>query len=111
MTNVTASARGLTPAQVEGFITSGFVRLDHAFPRELADAARAILWKASGCSPNDPATWTRPWSAEVLWKKTTGPIFEHACHEGNYSLFNILSGARAGEKRAAEEAAKKEPPK
>jgi hypothetical protein len=60
---------------------------------------------------DDPATWTRPWSAEVPWKKTTGPIFEHACHEGNYSLYNILSGARAGEKRAAEEAEKKGPSK
>jgi hypothetical protein len=55
----------------------------------------------------DPATWTRPWSAEVLWKKTIGPIFEHACHEGNYGLYNTLAGARAEEKRAAEEPAKK----
>jgi hypothetical protein len=59
----------------------------------------------------DPATWTRPWSAEVPWKKTTGPIFEHACHEGNYGLYNTLAGARAEEKRAAEEAAKKKSPK
>ena len=56
---------------------------------------------------DDPSTWTRPWSAEVLWQKTTGPIFEHACHEGNYGLYNTLSGARAEEKRTAEEAAKK----
>jgi len=56
---------------------------------------------------DDPATWTRPWSAEVPWKKTVGPIFEHACHEGNYGLANTLAGARAEEKRAAEEAAKK----
>ena len=55
----------------------------------------------------DPSTWTRPWSAEVPWKKTIGPIFEHACHEGNYGLSNTLSGARAEEKRAAEETAKK----
>ena len=57
----------------------------------------------------DPSTWTRPWSAEVPWKKTIGPIFEHACHEGNYGLGNILAGARAEEKRAAEEGAKKAP--
>jgi len=55
---------------------------------------------------DDPGTWTRPWSAEMPMKKTIGPIFEHACHEGNYSLSNILAGARAEEKRA-EEAAKK----
>ena len=55
---------------------------------------------------DDPATWARPWSAELPMKKTIGPIFEHACHEGNYGLFNILAGTRAEEKRA-EEAAKK----
>ena len=53
---------------------------------------------------DDPSTWTRPWSAEVPWAKTIGPLFEHACHEGNYGLANILAGARAEEKRAAEAA-------
>jgi hypothetical protein len=55
---------------------------------------------------DDPTTWTRPWSAEVPWAKTVGPLFEHACHEGNYGLGNILAGARVEEKRAAEAAAK-----
>lgn len=55
----------------------------------------------------DPGTWTKPWSAELAMKKTVGPIFEHACHEGNYGLANTLAGARAEEKRAAEGAAKK----
>jgi hypothetical protein len=53
---------------------------------------------------DDPSTWTKPWSAEVPWAKTIGPLFEHACHEGNYGLANILAGARAEEKRAAEAA-------
>jgi hypothetical protein len=48
---------------------------------------------------NDPATWTRPWTAAILMQKIPGPLFEYACHEGNYSMFNILSGARAAEKR------------
>jgi hypothetical protein len=51
---------------------------------------------------DDPATWARSWSAEMPMKKTIGPIFEHACHEGNYSAYNILAGARADEKRSAE---------
>ncbi|MBI1786079.1 MAG: hypothetical protein HYR60_00735 [Acidobacteria bacterium] len=55
---------------------------------------------------DDPATWTRPWSAAIPMRKTEGPMFEYACHEGNYGMFNMLAGARAGEK-AAEEAAKK----
>ena len=54
---------------------------------------------------DDPATWTRPWSAELLMKRTIGPLFEHACHEGNYGLTNTLAGARLEDKRA-EEAAK-----
>jgi hypothetical protein len=55
----------------------------------------------------DESTWTRPWSAEAPMVKTQGPIFEHACHEGNYGLYNTLVGARLEEQRAAEEAAKK----
>ena len=53
----------------------------------------------------DPATWARPWKAELPMVKTQGPIFEYACHEGNYGMANILRGARAQE-QAAEEAAK-----
>jgi hypothetical protein len=55
----------------------------------------------------DPGTWERPWSAELPMMKTDGPIFEHACHEGNYSMLNALAGARLDEKRRAEEALKK----
>jgi hypothetical protein len=77
------------------------MRLTERFTRVDADTIRYQF------TVDDPATWTRPWSAEVLWKKTKGPLFEHACHEGNYGLANTLSGARAEEKRAAEEAAKK----
>ena len=56
----------------------------------------------------DESTWVRPWSAELPMTKTIGPIFEHACHEGNYGLYNTLVGARLEEKKAAEAAAKKE---
>ena len=50
---------------------------------------------------NDPATFTRPWSAEVPMRKTDAYLYEYACHEGNYSLQGILSGARAAEREAA----------
>lgn len=56
----TPAVDSLSPAQIEQFITSGFVRLDEAFPRTLADEARAILWRATGRDPDDPATWTQP---------------------------------------------------
>ena len=52
---------------------------------------------------DDPATWTRPWSAALPMKRTIGPVWEHACHEGNYGLYNTLAGARAEEKRAVGE--------
>ena len=41
-----------------------------------------------------PETWDQPWTAETAWSKVDGPIFEYACHEGNYSLRNTLHGAR-----------------
>jgi hypothetical protein len=47
----------------------------------------------------DPATWTRPWTAELPMVAMQGPIFEHACHEGNYGLYNTLAAARAEEKK------------
>jgi hypothetical protein len=56
---------------------------------------------------DDETTWTKPWTAILPLKKSIGPIFEHACHEGNYGVRNTLAGARAEEKRAAEAAAKK----
>jgi len=56
---------------------------------------------------HDPSTWEIPWTAEMPFVKIDGPIFEHACHEGNYGIANTLAGARAEEKRAAEAAAKK----
>ena len=55
---------------------------------------------------DDPTTWTKPWTAVVPMRKTDDPIYEYACHEGNYALAGILGGARADEK-AAQEAAKK----
>jgi hypothetical protein len=55
---------------------------------------------------HDLTTFTKPWTAAIPMTKSDGPIFEYACHEGNYSMLNILRGARAEEK-AAEEALQK----
>jgi hypothetical protein len=52
----------------------------------------------------DPTTWDRAWTGEYPWVATDEKLYEYACHEGNYSLANMLRGARAKEK---EEAAKK----
>jgi hypothetical protein len=49
----------------------------------------------------DPDAFTKPWSAQVPMQKFEGPLFEYACHEGNYGMTNLLAGARAEEKAAA----------
>jgi hypothetical protein len=49
----------------------------------------------------DSATWTKPFTAQVPMVKTTEPLYEYACHEGNYGMTGILAGARAGEKSAS----------
>jgi hypothetical protein len=54
---------------------------------------------------DDPTVWTKPWTASVPMTKTEELIYEYACHEGNYGMLGILSGARA-EDKAAEEKAK-----
>jgi hypothetical protein len=46
---------------------------------------------------DDPTAFTRPWKGELTMARTSGPIYEYACHEGNYALPNLLSGFRAGE--------------
>jgi hypothetical protein len=47
---------------------------------------------------SDPNTYTQPWSAMFPLVKTDSPIYEYACHEGNYAMPNILKGARLQEK-------------
>jgi hypothetical protein len=53
----------LSKDQIEQFIERGYVRLDQAFPRDLVDRGREILWKDTGCDPANPSTWTKP----VVW--------------------------------------------
>jgi hypothetical protein len=50
---------------------------------------------------DDPSTWTRPWSGEYEMTRIQGPLYEYACHEGNYQLPSILKGARKQEADAA----------
>jgi hypothetical protein len=53
----------------------------------------------------DPKTYTAPWLGEFSWFRTDKPMYESACHEGNYSLPNVLAGARH-EEAVARDAAK-----
>ena len=73
------------------------MQLTERFTRVDADTVKVEV------TVNDPTTWTTPWTFAVTGKKDPQywQIFEYACHEGNYGMFNMLSGARAEEKAAA----------
>lgn len=49
---------------------------------------------------SDPTSFTRPWTAQVPMRLSDGHLYEYACHEGNYGMFNLLAGARADEQAA-----------
>jgi hypothetical protein len=51
----------------------------------------------------DPDTWDRAWTGEFPWPSTDEKLYEYACHEGNYSLGDMLRGARAVEKQTTSE--------
>jgi hypothetical protein len=52
---------------------------------------------------DDPTAFTKPWSAEIPLARSDEGIFDYECHEGNYTMIDILSGARTLEKTAAKE--------
>jgi hypothetical protein len=79
------------------------LRLIERFRRVAPDK---VLWAVT---VDDPETWTRPWMFRLpLTMDDSQPVLESACHEGNYGLRNILSAARADEKKAAEQSAEKQ---
>ena len=49
---------------------------------------------------NDPTVWTTEWTYQIPMQRNDQPVYEYACHEGNYGLTNILAGARAQEAEA-----------
>jgi len=52
---------------------------------------------------DDPTTYSESWGGEIPFRPLNDRVYEYACHEGNYALSNILSGARYQERLAAEE--------
>lgn len=88
-------AVGFLYTSQEATVVERFTRLG---PRELRYEFTA----------RDPQTFSRPWRAEMLFHPSKGPLYEYACHEGNYSMAGILAGARRQEAEAG--AAKVAPP-
>jgi len=77
-TNVRGSGEGL--------------RLTERFTRT---GANSLLYEFT---VDDPASFTKPWTAALPMARTTDQIYEYACHEGNYAMSGILRGARSAEK-------------
>jgi len=70
-------------------------RVVERFTRTAADAIRYDV------TVEDPKTYARPWRMEMAFGPAKGPMFEFACHEGNYSMRGVLGGARAAEAASA----------
>ena len=77
--------------------TGPHFRLEERFTRT---APETLLYEAT---MDDPTVWTTPWTFQLLMNRNDQPLYEYACHEGNYGIYNILTGAREAE--AAMEAA------
>src|SRR5271166_5067274 len=68
----------------------------HVIERFTRVGPQTILYKAT---VDDPTTFSKNWTLEYPFTSTGGPIYEYACHEGNYAMTDILGGAREMEKR------------
>jgi len=68
----------------------------HVVERFTRTGPRTIRYQFTA---DDPETWARPWTAEIPFNATQSRMYEYACHEANYSMANVLRGARAEEKR------------
>ena len=78
-----------------GFVYSPQGKLTERFTRVSKDE---MLYEFK---VEDPVYFKQPWRGEMPMRTAKGPIYEYACHEGNYSIANALSGARVEEKAAA----------
>ena len=88
--------------------TTGFLR-ETSFASGRTDANLRLVERFTRVAPetlayeatiDDPTVWTRPWTYQVPMRWNDQPLYEYACHEGNYGLYNILAGARAEEAAA-----------
>ena len=71
--------------------TGQHFRLVERFTRSGPDT---LLYEAT---VDDPTVWTTPWTFELIMNHSDQPLYEYACHEGNYGIYNILTGAREAE--------------
>ena len=89
--NLTEHTGSFDPSATQAIGTGLTVTLTERFRRLDADT---LLYEYT---VDDPTIFTRPFTVAVPMRRNDTPMFEYACHEGNYGLLNILSGARAAE--------------
>ena len=80
----------LPKKEIEQFIDSGFIRIDHAFSQEIADSALDILWNDLPCDRSNPATWVEP--VIRLGMYTQQPFIDSINTQNLHSAFNQLVG-------------------
>ena len=95
-TNFTGLTSSFSPSVVSAIGTGRTLHLTERFRRVAEDT---LLYEFT---INDPTSFTRPFTAAIPMKRGAAPLFEYACHEGNYGMLNLLSGARAQEREASE---------
>jgi hypothetical protein len=95
-TNFTDKTAALNPGPTTSAGSGRTLRLVERFMRLDEDS---LLYEFT---IDDPTTFTQPVIAASTMSRNDNPIFEYACHEGNYGLLNVLRGAREAESRAAD---------
>ena len=86
-------------------------RPEHSLSRGKLSEAATVVERFTRTGPDtldytftvdDPETWTRPWSGALPYARQEQPMFEFACHEGNYGMLNMMTGSRAEEAESGE---------
>ncbi|NUR82673.1 MAG: mitomycin antibiotics/polyketide fumonisin biosynthesis protein [Nonomuraea sp.] len=83
---------------VDRFIEEGFAKVEEAVPREIGDAARALLWQRIGLSPDDPSGWRQPvvWTADLTGE---GPFAEFTSSPRLHRALDAVAGPRGWKPR------------
>jgi hypothetical protein len=94
-------ATNVASGRIKGIPQSEALRVIERFTRVAADTIQYEV------TIDDPNVYTKPWKVSFPFSRDPkAQMFEYACHEGNYAMSNILSGARADERAAAAAARK-----
>ena len=91
----TANLRADAPLSQAPFFFTASAKVVERFTRVSPKALKYAF------SVEDPAIFARPWRAEMTFVASDAPLYEFACHEGNYGMVNVLAGARAVERAQA----------